>query len=423
MSTDAQTVDSQSTTAPGGAGNNDGFSYLGGLINLAAVFCLVWLLWYVFMHADGVMKLYTPMYGFGLVIIMLSSVVLLGKVLGWPANPEEPLPAAAALGRGILGTVISAALMLFIFYFIFWTFIGRLGVAYFSPQAIVAAGGAGAEPWNAREWASTAIVYFGAAFLWWALFWSMGFGRWPWQKDSRWVGGWSRLFVVLFFSMITYAVLFHPHICYLFPESQKYAGAQAWWSDWAETSSAFFGLGLVMCTIFWVVFADLLWEGYPFKLLERDGEGTLAKGLVTFLATLALGIIMVLVMQQIFNVIWEEPFVGGQYTDGPDWRFIHMGETAGFFILFAFIWKHYFNNFPNHLPLWPRALIRSIICLAGGLLIYWFYFSPLTKFFLGKVEGWAQPDDKPLVWTILFLTVIIIQADFFAMWPLRRKRK
>ena len=42
-----------------------------------------------------------------------------------------------------------------------------------------------------------------------------------------------------------------------------------------------------------------------------------------------------------------EPFVGGQYTDGPDWRFIHMAELSGFFILFAFIWKHYFNNFPN----------------------------------------------------------------------------
>ena len=37
-----------------------GFNYLFGLINLAVVFCIVWLLWYIFMNPDAVMKLYTP---------------------------------------------------------------------------------------------------------------------------------------------------------------------------------------------------------------------------------------------------------------------------------------------------------------------------------------------------------------------------
>jgi AAT family amino acid transporter len=52
-------------------------------------------------------------------------------------------------------------------------------------------------------------------------------------------------------------------------------------------------------------------------------------------------------------------------------------------------------------------------------LIYWFYYSPLSNFFLGKVAGWAQPDDQPLVWTLLFLSVILIQSEFFHGWPLR----
>jgi hypothetical protein len=299
--------------------------------------------------------------------------------------------------------------------------LGELGVAYFSPAALMAGGGTGAEPWNAREWSSTAILYLATAFLWWALAWELGFGRWPWQNDSRPVVGFSRLCAVSFFSVIAYAVLFHPHVCYLFPEAQKMAGVQAWWEGWADTSSAFFGLGVVLCTLFWVVYADLFWEGRPFR--SADGTGSLLGGLAGFLVTLALGLITVWVMYLIFNAIWMEPFIGGQYTDGPDWRFIHMAEVAGFFILFAFIWKNYFNNFPNQLPLILRAIIRSVIGVAGGMLIYWFYYSSATSFFLGKVAGWAQPDDKPLVWTLLFLAVVLIQSEFFQMWPLRRPVK
>jgi len=98
------------------------FNYLYGLINLAVVFCIVWLLWYLFMHADGVMKLYTPMYGFSLVTILLSAVILISSVLGWPAEPEKPLPAAKAIGQGILGAAMAVATMYVVYYVIFLLF-------------------------------------------------------------------------------------------------------------------------------------------------------------------------------------------------------------------------------------------------------------------------------------------------------------
>ena len=204
--------------------NGGKFNYLYGLINLVVVFCIVWFLWYFFMHADGVMKLYTPMYGFSLAAMLLASVILLSKVLGWPGDGEKPLAAGPAIAKGLSGTVVSLAIMYFAYYVVFWLFIGGLGVAYFSPGALVAGGGTGAEPWNAREWASTAILYFSTAFLWWALVWNLGFGRWPWQKDGPWVVGFSRLFVVSFFAVITFAVMFHPHVCVLFPRGSENGG-------------------------------------------------------------------------------------------------------------------------------------------------------------------------------------------------------
>ena len=396
------------------------FNYLHGLINLAVVFCIVWFLWYIFMNPNTVMKLYTPMYGFALIAVFLSSIVLMNNVVGYYPFAEISLAKLGVIPRGIVLTIVSVVLMLVLNYIVFWNIIGKFGIAYFSPSAIVAGGGIGAEPFVARENASTAILYYFTAFLWVALFWSAGFGRWPWQKTNRGVIAWSRFATILFFVGIIYSVMFHPHVCYLFYPAQTKAGVEAWWA-FSGTGSAFFGLGLVLCSLFWILASDLLWEGYPWKLMEKDGEGTFLKGLVTFFVTLALGIITMYILTRIMNVFWDEAFVGGQYTDGPDFRYIHTGEICGFFILAIFILKNYFNNFPNLPGIWLRFIIRTVVAIAGGVLIYLFYYSPATTFFLAKVPGVAQPGDTPLVWTLLFLSMIMIQIDFFEGWPLKKK--
>jgi hypothetical protein len=396
------------------------FNYLHGLINLAVVFGIVWFLWYIFMNPNTVMKLYTPMYGFALLVVLLSSIVLITNVADYFPF-AKPSADSNRIGRGILLTIVAFILMLFIHYVVLWYFIGQFGIAYFSPQSIVASGGTGAEPFVARENTSTAIVYFFTAFLWIALFWNLGFGRWPWQNVDRGTLAWSRLFAIFFFVTIIYSILFHPHVCYLFYPAQSKAGVQPWWEGFYETGSAFFGLGLVLCSLFWIVASDMLWEGKPWRLMNKNGEGTLLKGIVTFVATLILGAITLWILLKIFILIWDEPFMGGQYTDGPDFRLIHAGEIAGFFILAAFILKDYFNNFPNLAGIWSRAALRTIIAIGGGLLFYWFYYSPLATFFLAKVPGFAQPGDTPLVWILLFLSIIMIQRDFFGGWPLVKK--
>ncbi|MEJ2727411.1 MAG: hypothetical protein P8185_02680 [Deltaproteobacteria bacterium] len=396
------------------------FNYWFGLINFVVVFGIVWFLWYIFMNPNTVLKLYTPMYGFALLVVMLSSIVLIVDIAGYYPF-AQPSDGSNRVGRGVLLTIVVFLLMLFIHYVIFWYFIGKLGVAYFSPQSIVASGGTGAEPFVARENASTAIVYFFTSFLWIALFWNLGFGRWPWQNVSRGTLAWSRLLSIMFFVSLIYIILFHPHVCYLFYPAQSKAGVSPWWEGFCETGSAFVGLGLVLCSLFWIVASDKLWEGKPWALMNKNGDGNFIKGIVTFAATLIMGLIMMWILLKIFTTIWDEPFMGGQYTDGPDFRFIHAGEVAGFFILAAFILNNYFANFPKAGNIWARAIIRTVIAIAGGVLFYAFYYSPLATFFLAKVPGFAQPGDTPLVWILLFLSIIMIQSELFAGWPLRKQ--
>jgi hypothetical protein len=65
------------------------FNYFFGAINLIAIFLIVWFLWYVFMNPNTVMKLYTPMYGFSLVVAFLAAIVLLKDVAGYYPFPKR----------------------------------------------------------------------------------------------------------------------------------------------------------------------------------------------------------------------------------------------------------------------------------------------------------------------------------------------
>ena len=53
-------------------------------------------------------------------------------------------------------------------------------------------------------------------------------------------------------------------------------------------------------------------------------------------------------------------------------------------------------------------------------LLHVFYYSSLATQVLGKVQGYAQPEDSPLVWTLLVLALVLAQREFFSQLPLRR---
>lgn len=395
-------------------------SPLFGLVNLVVAFALVWLLWYVFLHPNGVMALYTPMYGFSLIVVFVSAIVLIAKVIDCYPLGET---AMGDLPRGCVLTAAALILTWVLVYGFFWGFIGRFGITYFSPHSIVRAGGTGAEIFNARENASTAIVYVFTAFLWVAMLWSVGFGKWPWREATAGGRALAKLSTVGLLATIAYVVLFHPHVSYLFYPAQTMAGVEPWWSGFAQTSSAYFNLGLLLCMMLWLVISDLLWEGFPGMLFGQGDEGGFVRGLATLAGSCVFGAVTFWILLKGMDVAWYEPFEGGQYTDAPYFRYLHAGEIAGFVILSAFIIKTYFANIVHGGSPVARAAIRTAAAAVGGALFYVFYYSPASTLLLGKVPGVAQPEDTPLVWTLLFLAVVLIQAEFFRGWPLTRSSK
>ena len=80
---------------------NGRFNYWFGLLNFVGAFAIVWLLWYVFLNPNTVMKLYTPMYGFALLAVFLSSIVLMVNPQAGSREPTRPQPCALAQGDSV----------------------------------------------------------------------------------------------------------------------------------------------------------------------------------------------------------------------------------------------------------------------------------------------------------------------------------
>ena len=92
------------------------FNYLLGLVNLVAVFFIVWFLWYIFLNPNTVMKLYTPMYGFSLVVGFMTAIVLLNNVADSYPFPDASTETFGPVARGLLMTAVAVLLMLFVVY-------------------------------------------------------------------------------------------------------------------------------------------------------------------------------------------------------------------------------------------------------------------------------------------------------------------
>ena len=379
-----------------------------GAVNLAVAFGLAWAIWFVLLHPNGVLKLYTPMYGFSLTAALVAVIVAMSRVAErWPFTGAAPAP-----WRGVLLAAAACAATAAVVYGFFWSFLGRYGVTYFSPQAIVAAGGVGAEFFNARENASTAIVYFAAAFLWPAVAVPAGFGEWPWGGTRPGVRAFSRLALVTLLATVVYAVLFHPHVTQLFYPAQIMAGVPPWWAGIAQSGSAYFNLGWLMATVAVLVCADVLWDGWPWRLAGASGP---RRGLLAVSVSLVAGVALFAAALRVMDAVWGAPFQGGQYTDAPYFRHLHAAEMAGFLILSTYALDTFFGPARSGV----RRALWTALAIGGAVALHLFYYSAAATSLLGKVPGVAQPEDTSLAWTLLFLALVLVQRDFLGSWPLR----
>lgn len=391
------------------------FNYLLGAVSFVCFVLIDFGLWrFFFAPSNGVMKLFTPMYGLSLMTVLLGCMICLTDVFNFANEQGKVL-------RGLALMVGSGIVFYLVYYGFFWNLLGKYGVAYFSPQSIINAGGTGAEIWNARENSSIAITYLTAAFIFVATIWKSGLENFPWNNATPTVAGWSRFFAVAFFATILYAVLYHPHVTALFFPKQTFAGVEPWWESVAMTSSAFYHLGWMMMSVAVLTLIAETLSGWPLRSLPAVGGGAFLRLAMTLLLALGLGFLLFYMLEAVMTMFWGEPFMGGSYTDDPRFRHLHVAEIAIFAIAASYLWQTFFGNWPNRLPTLAGNVVRLVIVLlltAGFWLFY--YGGSIGPKFVDRVPGLGSVDDTAMCWGLMTVAILLVQRKFFGNWPIRR---
>lgn len=391
-------------------------NYLYGLIAFVVMIVINFALWRLFFApTNGVFKLFTPMYGLSLAAFYFYSVIVVSDVFGYQNDTGT-----MGKGLGLLGA--SLAFFYVVYYVFFWNILGKFGITYFSPQALIDSGGTGLEMWNARENSSLAILYVVTAMIFVTTIWNAGFGHSPWDGVKQSVIGVSKFFATAFIGTIMYAIFFHPNVTALFVPKQIFAGVLPWWEETAMTASSFYHLGWMFGGLFLVMFLIDCMDGYPFSLFRKEEQSGSWIGAVVALAIAVIGgYLFMYIAEAIMTYYWYEPFTGGNYTDDPRFRHLHTAEIGAFFMLALMIVKVFFNNVFHPTNKWLAAAVRLVAVVAVGMALYWFYYSevPGPKF-VDRVPGLGNMDATSLCWTIMSMALIMVYDKFFNAYLIRK---
>ena len=387
-----------------------------GLLNVALLFGAGQLVWYVLFAPIGIFKLYTPNVGLAFVISCLMVIHWFNDVADFSPFSRDYLRKTSPLLKGVTLSALLILVALFIMLVVYNNGIGRFGASFFSGDALLASEGLGQYAQTARENAYYAQIMMNTAIIFFTILWTIGFGSAPWHKSERTLAAFSTIILGLLLGVVGFVMLYYPHIAYQFYPAQIFMAVEPWWIGVAMTQSSLFHFGWMVPALVLLYWIGMLWEGAPFRSIQNPW----LRGIATLIFVVVLGIGIEFAANAVMDWYWGvEAYEGGSTIEQPAWRWNHVAELFMMMALAGGILFHYFDNWPQSLPLPLRAVIRTLIAVCGGLLIaaiYWEY----GPYFLGTVYGLGQENDTSNAWTIMMLVLLNLHMLCFDGWPLRK---
>lgn len=75
------------------------------------------------------------------------------------------------------------------------------------------------------------------------------------------------------------------------------------------------------------------------------------------------------------ELTWGEAIRGTRRDFAPDWRWLHVGEMAVFWLVPALFINFYCDNWPRRFSLPVNVLVRTLVSIAAAILLYIFYYA------------------------------------------------
>ena len=289
--------------------------------------------------------------------------------------------------------------------------LGNYGLSYFNPDQLTKL--PGITEFFAIEYAALACLMFAALASWLSPAWIVACEEAPWQNLKQPSKGVSILIVTFFLSTLIYFMTMHSHMGILYYPWQYFTSiAPPYWEKFANTVSGNFHVSWIMCCTVSVWLVETIWGRYPFNLIKRDG----LRRVVAFFGIIVIAFAMHFFLYFAQELTWGEAIRGTRRDAAPDWRWLHVGEMAVFFLVPALFITFYCDNWPRKYSMPVNVLIRTGITIVAAVALYVFYYKT-SHLFLGTQKGFSHPQQFPMIPTIWLINVWLAHHWFMDNWP------
>ena len=318
---------------------------------------------------------------------------------------------AHPLQKGLVLSLMSVAIMLVVIKGFFEGVLGNFAFAYFNPEQLQKL--PGLTEFYATEYAAQACMMFAVIASWISPAWVVALEGQPWANDKQPTKGFSIWLGTFCLSMVIYFMTMHNHMGILYYPWQYFTSiCPPYWEQFAQTVSANFHVAWIMCCTVVVWFVEGIWERYPFIAIKTPWIRRAA----LFFGIIVISVSLCLFFWYMQELVWGEAIRGHRRDAAPDWRWLHVGETAIFFLVPALFIQFYCGNWPNKFSTPVNILFRTLLVIIGGTLLYCLYYQ-YAHFLLGTQKGYSHPQQFPMIPTIWLIDIWLINHWFMDNWP------
>jgi len=380
------------------------------LVNTLFILVIFYITWWIFQDPRGLMRLYTPYKGYMICRWLLIIFIWITYIFNfWPfkrtwLNKTHPVV------KGLILTGISVALLLVVVQGFFVHILGDYGIAYFNPSRLAALGITG---FYAEEYSYIAIMMFAAIASWISPAWVVACENAPWQHEKQPVRGLTVVLVTFLISMVIYFITMHSHMAILYYPWQEFTAiTPPYWEGFADTVSGNFHIAWIMSATVIVWLYETVWERFPFILIKKNWLRRTASFFGIFV--IAIGLAFFLYFAQ--ELAWGPAIRGSRRLMAPDWRWLHVGEMAIFWLVPCLFLYFYLDNWPKKYSRPVNIFIRTVITIVAAIVLYVVYYKT-SHLFLGTQKGYSHPQQFPMIPMIWLINVFLINYWFMDGWP------
>jgi AAT family amino acid transporter len=384
---------------------------LPALVALVLTLAVFYATWWIFQDPRGWLRMYTPYVGYMYTRWWLIVLIWMVYIFNYWPFKRAWLERAHPLWKGVVLTAVSFVVLYVLIKGFFEGLLGNLGLAYFNPKQLMKL--PGMTEFFAIEYASLAILMFAAIASWLSPAWVVACEEAPWQDSRQPAKGVSVWVVTFFLSTLIFFTTMHSHMGILYYPWQYFTSiAPPYWEKFADTVSGNFHVSWIMCCTVSVWIVETIWGRFPFSLIKTAWR----RRLVAFFGIIAMAFAMHFFLYFAQELTWGPAIRGTRRDFAPDWRWLHVGEMAVFFLVPAMFITFYCNNWPRRFSLPVNVLIRTGITVVAAALLYVFYYGT-SHLFLGTQKGFSHPQQFPMIPTIWLINIWLVHHWFMDNWP------